>query len=64
MWSLGENKRGKTAGKENQMDRKARGMGKWCIMLARESQKSESGIKASTESPLINDMHSVMCRLV
>ena len=43
---------------------KETGMGKLCIMFARESHKRESGINTSTESLLINDMHYVMCRLV
>lgn len=43
------------------------GPGKWCVMptsgMSEEKQR-ESGIKASAESLLINDMHYVMCQLV
>lgn len=39
-------------------------MGKWCIKGKSEEGKRGSGIKASTESLLINDMHYVACRLV
>lgn len=64
VWSLGGNKQGEKLKKRTRWTEKEAGMGKLCIMLARESHKRESGIKTSTERLLINDMHCVKCRLV
>ncbi len=54
----GGNKPGK------KLKKKTRWIEKETGVPAREIHKRESGIKTSTKSLLINDMHYVMCRLV